>query len=348
MGTGDSDEGDLDKAPEPAPEPAPESQHAVIAMIAARAGDVVRSAMIDDISEDKANELQGKPAAERGAPLMDAAAESRQRLAFASGALGRLGARSALWPVPLDVLRLVGEACVDAARAQRIERLRHRPAEMNEGALMDAAQSGRTAEVRVLLAAGADPDAVDEKISANWTAMIYAAMAGHEETVAALAEGGADPNKADSHGSTPLMWAACMGRDSTVRQLLELGADCMVVSTGAGPFKEGKTALELAEERGQEEAGGVLRVWGASQRLAFASGSHARLGANSPLRPLPDVLRLVGECAQADDESDDDPDMPELVAASGGSHFFEVDAPMRVDLPHAIARQMAALRAVGR
>ena len=36
MGTGDSDEGDLDKAPEPAPEPAPESQHAVIAMIAAR------------------------------------------------------------------------------------------------------------------------------------------------------------------------------------------------------------------------------------------------------------------------------------------------------------------------
>eukprot|EP01046_Picozoa_sp_COSAG06_P111753 COSAG06_NODE_58361_length_277_cov_0.730337_1_plen_82_part_10 len=43
--------------------------------------------------------------------------------------------------------------------------------------------------VRVLLAAGTDPDAADED---GWTALLRAAGYGHEEVVGALADGGAD------------------------------------------------------------------------------------------------------------------------------------------------------------
>ena len=40
---------------------------------------------------------------------------------------------------------------------------RGRPAAENEQALREAAEGGGTAEVRVLLAAGTDPDAADEE-----------------------------------------------------------------------------------------------------------------------------------------------------------------------------------------
>ena len=84
---------------------------------------------------------------------------------------------------------------------------------------------------------------------------------GHEEAVAALAEGGADLDKA-SVGETPLMNAAAKGHSGVVRRLLELGADHTPVGTMYE--YEGKTALELAEEKGKEEAAAVLREWAAS------------------------------------------------------------------------------------
>ena len=130
---------------------------------------------------------------------------------------------------------------------------------VDEQALMKAATDGQTAEVRVLLAAGTDPDAVDKRGN---TALLYAANRGHEEAVGALAEGGADLDKANMYGGTPLMVAASNGHSGVVRRLLELGADHTAVGTG-GPY-EGKTALEAAEERGKEEAAAVLRAWAAS------------------------------------------------------------------------------------
>ena len=175
------------------------------------------------------------------------------------------------------------------------------PAEENEQALRDAASDGDTAGVRVLLAAGTDPDAADEH---GDTALHKAAWEGHEEAVGALAEGGADLDKARNDGATPLMIAAYWGYSGVVRRLLELGADHTAV--GTGDRYEGKTALEVAEaedafdseamKQGKGEAAAVLRAWAASQRLAFAGGSHARLGADSPLWPVPlDVLSLVAE-----------------------------------------------------
>eukprot|EP01045_Picozoa_sp_COSAG04_P010398 COSAG04_NODE_636_length_11710_cov_63.646973_4_plen_336_part_00 len=134
-----------------------------------------------------------------------------------------------------------------------------RPAGANEQALRGAAKGGKTAEVRMLLAAGADPDAADQ-----WgqTALFKAAWAGHEEAVGALAEGGADLDKANDDGETALMGAAENGRSGAVRRLLELGADHTAVGTG-GSFA-GKIALEVAEREGKEEAAAVLREWAAS------------------------------------------------------------------------------------
>eukprot|EP01045_Picozoa_sp_COSAG04_P023940 COSAG04_NODE_2922_length_3381_cov_62.270871_5_plen_176_part_00 len=137
---------------------------------------------------------------------------------------------------------------------------RGRPAAENEKALRDAAERGQTAEVRVLLAAGADPDAVGGLF--RNTALRFAAQEGHEEAVGALAEGGADLDKAGNDGETPLMQAAYFGHSGVVRRLLELGADHTAVGTGWE--YEGKTALELAEARGKEEAAAVLRDWAAS------------------------------------------------------------------------------------
>ena len=56
---------------------------------------------------------------------------------------------------------------------------RGKPAAENGEALWEAAGDGQTAEVRVLLAAGTDPDAAD---GVGWTGLIRAAMQGHERT----------------------------------------------------------------------------------------------------------------------------------------------------------------------
>eukprot|EP01045_Picozoa_sp_COSAG04_P062550 COSAG04_NODE_32731_length_198_cov_15.222222_1_plen_65_part_11 len=57
---------------------------------------------------------------------------------------------------------------------------RGKPAAENEEALRKAAEAGETAAVRVLLAAGTDPDAAD---GGRRTALRYAAERGHEEAV---------------------------------------------------------------------------------------------------------------------------------------------------------------------
>ena len=85
----------------------------------------------------------------------------------------------------------------DKAKA---DEARGRPAAENEQALRDAADSELTAEVRVLLAAGTDPDAAG---TGGETALWLAAVNDHEEAVGPLAEGGADLEKADNSGATP-------------------------------------------------------------------------------------------------------------------------------------------------
>ena len=134
--------------------------------------------------------------------------------------------------------------------------------------------------MRVLLAAGTDPDAADYE---GWAALhyatvpVWAAGRGHEEAVVALAEGGADLDKVDGDGATPLMEAMLSGLDGVVRRLLELGADH--TSVGTSRWYKGLTALEVVEEEGKHAAAAVLKAWAGGTRDA---AELDRLAAEAP------------------------------------------------------------------
>ncbi|MFF0308317.1 ankyrin repeat domain-containing protein [Streptosporangium sp. NPDC004379] len=117
-------------------------------------------------------------------------------------------------------------------------------------ALYQAATGGRTAIVRALLDAGADPNRIsggeDEGLP-----LCGAASWGRTETVEALLAAGADPGRRESHGWTALLWAAAGGHAGTVRALLTAGASAEDANDG------GETALTLATRRG---ALGVVRL----------------------------------------------------------------------------------------
>ncbi|XP_049867259.1 kinase D-interacting substrate of 220 kDa B isoform X3 [Pectinophora gossypiella] len=89
-------------------------------------------------------------------------------------------------------------------------------------ALMCACETGRTAAVRLLLAAGADAGAADAD---GWTPLAFAARGGHLAIVKDLLDAGARVDPRDCGGWSPLMWASYKGHEDVVALLLEKGAD---------------------------------------------------------------------------------------------------------------------------
>lgn len=71
-------------------------------------------------------------------------------------------------------------------------------------ALILAANKGKSAFVRELLAHGADPNAED---SDNWTSLLCAAKEGYADIVLQLLENNADIEHRDLGNWTALMWA---------------------------------------------------------------------------------------------------------------------------------------------
>ncbi len=100
-----------------------------------------------------------------------------------------------------------------------------------------AVRSGDVAEVRRMLAQGADPNA-PEGVN-DWTPLLHAVHKNQLGSVAALLDGHADPNRA-VRGGTPLMWAAGYGYTPIVRLLLARGADPRLRDL------DGDTALDWA------------------------------------------------------------------------------------------------------
>ena len=113
-----------------------------------------------------------------------------------------------------------------------------------------AAAAVRTDEARLLLDAGADPNAANRRgatplhyacdprptESATWN------RAGQETLIRTLVDRGADLNRADRGGATPLLRAVRARSPGAVRQLLALGADA-----GVRHARTGVTALDLAQ-----------------------------------------------------------------------------------------------------
>ncbi|GAA1365154.1 hypothetical protein GCM10009612_46680 [Streptomyces beijiangensis] len=87
--------------------------------------------------------------------------------------------------------------------------------------LCGAASGGHTEVVRALLAAGAEPDLREEL---DFTAMTWAAQKGYGKTAEVLLAHGADPDLPGPGGVPPLVMAASRGSAETVRVLLRHGA----------------------------------------------------------------------------------------------------------------------------
>ena len=124
---------------------------------------------------------------------------------------------------------------------------------MND-AWRSAVRSGAVDELQRLAAGGADVDARDGH---GQTALMLAAHAGCLPVVQWLIGQGAALDHTAKYGLSALMLAAVNGHREVVRALLEAGADAALRGTGAPGFA-GRTALDLAAERGDGELARIL------------------------------------------------------------------------------------------
>ena len=120
--------------------------------------------------------------------------------------------------------------------------------------LMQAAKAGRLADVRRLLAAGADAHARDQL---GRTALHGAVVQGHPDVVMALLAAGADVHARDKEGGTSLHWAVYQGHADIGRLLLAAGAAVDARD------QAGLTALHWAARQGHADVGKILLAAGA-------------------------------------------------------------------------------------
>ncbi len=185
---------------------------------------------------------------------------------------------------------VVDELAFDAAyfgRARVVDLLvahSARPTTTAQRALHAAAANGYAGLFGSLVAAGADPNAVDP---GGDTALHLAIRDSYEdrgEVVAALVDLGADPSRTDSAGATPLEVALEARNDRNAQALLAGGAD------PNAPLADGALPLADALDR---------QAWGLATILVDGGAEvHRRMirdavFGNSWLRPPPDLLRVL-------------------------------------------------------
>ncbi|XP_049945454.1 ankyrin-1-like isoform X2 [Schistocerca serialis cubense] len=133
--------------------------------------------------------------------------------------------------------------------------------------LIKAAMVGATADLRALLAAGADVGARDEAWE-SWTALHWTADRGHVEAARLLLEAGAEVGARTRQESTVLHLAACSGHAAMV-QLFTDSTMYSVDPNAAGTYSQ--TPLHCAASWGRAEAAFALLVAGADREATDAS-----------------------------------------------------------------------------
>ncbi len=161
-----------------------------------------------------------------------------------------------------------------------------------ENAVMAAARSGDAASIRLLLAAGADPNA-SESLHGE-TALIWAAAENHGDAIRALVSGGANPDQQAKPldlapmdwvqigmvstilpvgGWSPLMYAARENSPDAALALAEVGANLDLRD------QDGTTALGFAIMNRHYDLAALLLEAGADPDVADRAGMTALYGA---------------------------------------------------------------------
>ncbi len=205
--------------------------------------------------------------------------------------------------------------------------------------LIFAAEKGDLAQVKKLLAAGANPNVRDARPkSQGFTPLMLAAQAGHRDAVAALLEGGADPNLKDEReggddmgfnfifneggiehvlaagyamSRTALHWAIEKGHVEVSRLLMARAGDIN------GTDRVKMTPLHLAAEAGSGEIVRVLLKAGADP-AAKARGKQMPLHYASDSGNV-EIVRALLQAGAKPDLKNDDGHTPLLIAA-GRAH----------------------------
>ncbi|MBQ1114162.1 ankyrin repeat domain-containing protein [Streptomyces sp. C3-3] len=151
-------------------------------------------------------------------------------------------------------------------------------------ALYLASVQDRLEAVRLLLAAGADPNRASGP-GASDLPLCGAACGGHTEVVEALLSAGAKPDLREEFGFTALRWAVGLGQAPTVEALLAHGADPLL------PGPQGEAMLVLAAQRGSLRTVRALLAHGAGAAgqesvVALALAEARRIAALDPEREL--------------------------------------------------------------
>lgn len=148
---------------------------------------------------------------------------------------------------------LLLSACSTAQEGAR-KKLEARGIQFTEQAFVDSAGKGDGDALKLFLAAGMNPNAVNTD---GRSALFAAALAGNEAIVDQLLDAGADVNAKTKDGQTPLMSAAVKGNTRIVNILFSRGADLNVKDS------HGFTALMYADGAEKPETRAALIKAGA-------------------------------------------------------------------------------------
>lgn len=158
------------------------------------------------------------------------------------------------------------------------------PEPPTDAPLMGAAARGELAQVKDILAKGADVNATDQD---GRTALMLAALGGRPEVARLLIEQGADINARMKGGSTVLMAAVMVGNPEVVRLLVDKGADVAASDEG------GITVLMASFLAGHPEVMTMLVQRGLAPKDQSGDSQRAPTGA-SQVKSL-DVVKLLVE-----------------------------------------------------